>query len=222
MDDGAQAPHAVAMNATYAVQVTEPALPPIAALPSIAEVAVMTRLPAASSPASQTLPNELSAGEGMTIEVRPSGPLKNASIGRLACLFRHWTWANEAMAQFDRELAAGWDYDDDPLADHPFGTYYHWCALLCGFTEAALEHAILSDLQLASLRADLEASLPGLRACRQLLVVIPVSFEEHPRIVDLLHDHETLGRLRRIHSAFGDALREEQLSRQLEWLLYEH
>jgi hypothetical protein len=150
MDDGAQAPHAVAMNATYAVQVTEPALPPIAALPSIAEVAVMTRLPAASSPASQILPNELSAGEGMTIEVRPSGPLKNASIGRLACLFRHWTWANEAMAQFDRELAAGWDYDDDPLADHPFGTYYHWCALLCGFTEAALEHAILSDLQLAS------------------------------------------------------------------------
>jgi hypothetical protein len=201
MDDGAQAPHAVAMNATYAVQVTEPALPPIAALPSIAEVAVMTRLPAASSPASQTLPNELSAGEGMTIEVRPSGPLKNASIGRHACLFRHWTWANRRSS---------------------FGAYYLWCALLCGFTEAALEHAILSDLQLASLRADLEASLPGLRACRQLLVVIPVSFEEHPRIVDLLHDHETLGRLRRIHSAFGDALREEQLSRQLEWLLYEH
>jgi hypothetical protein len=218
------------MNATFAAPVTEPALPPIAALPSIAEVAVMTRLPAATkspsisatSPASQTLPGELSAGEGMTIEVRPSGPLKNASIGRLACLFRHWTWANEAMAQFERELAAGWDYDDDPLADHPFGAYYHWCALLCGFSEAALEHALLSELQLASLRADLEASLPGLRACRQLLVVIPVSFEEHPRIVDLLHDHETLGRLRRIHSAFGDALHEEQLSRQLEWLLYEH
>jgi hypothetical protein len=55
-----------------------------------------------------------------------------------------------------------------------------------------------------------------------LLVVIPASFEEHPRIVDLLYDHETLGLLRRIHSAFGDALREEQRSRELEWLLYEH
>src|SRR5687767_5992069 len=127
MDDGAQAAHAVDMNVSHAVHATEPALPPIAAFPSsIAETAGMTRLPAAikspstsaTSPASQTLPGELSAGEGMTIEVRPSGPLKNASIGRLACLFRHWTWANEAMAQFDRELAAGWDYDNDPLADH--------------------------------------------------------------------------------------------------------
>jgi hypothetical protein len=126
------------------------------------------------------------------------------------------------MAHFERELAAGWEYDDDPLADHPFGAYYHWCALLCGLSEAALEHAFLSELQLESLRADLEASLPELRACRQLLVVIPLSFEEHPRIVDLLHDHETLGRLRRIHAAFGDALREEQRSRELEWLLYEH
>ena len=230
MDDGAQERHAVAMNATFATHVTEPALPPIAAFPSIAEVAVTTPLPvatkspstSATSPASQTLPGELSAGEGMSIEVRPCGPLKNASTGRLACLFRHWTWANEAMAQFERELAAGWDYDDDPLADHPFGAYYHWCALLCGFSEAALDRALLSDLQLESLRADLEASLPGLRACRQLLVVIPASFEEHPRIVDLLHDHETLGRLRRLHFAFGAALREEHLSRQLEWLLYEH
>jgi hypothetical protein len=230
MDDGAQERHAVAMNATFATHVTEPALPPIAAFPSIAEVAVPTPLPAATkspstsatSPAGQILPGELSAGEGMSFEVRPSGPLTNASIGRLACLFRHWTWANEAMTQFERELAAGWDHDDDPLADHPFGAYYHWCALLCGFSEAALEHALLAESRLESLRADLEASLPGLRACRQLLVVIPASFEEHPRIVDLLHDHDTLGRLRRIHSAFGDALREEQRFRELEWLLYEH
>jgi hypothetical protein len=126
------------------------------------------------------------------------------------------------MARFEQELAAGWDYDDDPLADQPFGAYYHWCALLCGFSEAALEHALLTESRLEPLRADLEASLPGLRACRQLLVVIPASFEEHPRIVDLLHDHDTLGRLRRIHSAFGDALREEQRFRELEWLLYEH
>jgi hypothetical protein len=44
-----------------------------------------------------------------------------------------------------------------------------------------------------------ETSLPGLRACPQLLVVIPASREEHPRIVDLLRDVETLGRLRRVH-----------------------
>jgi hypothetical protein len=126
------------------------------------------------------------------------------------------------MEQFERELAAAWEDDDDPQADRPFGSYYHWCALLCGFSEAALQKALLSESRLKSLRADLEASLPGLRACRQLLVVIPAAFEEHPRIVDLLHDHETLGRLRRIHAAFGDALREEQRSREREWLLYEH
>jgi hypothetical protein len=39
--------------------------------------------------------------------------------------------------------------------------------------------------------------------------------------VDLLRDHETLGRLRRIHYAFGQALREEQIARELNWLLYE-
>jgi hypothetical protein len=40
--------------------------------------------------------------------------------------------------------------------------------------------------------------------------------------VDLLRDDETLGRLRRIHYAFGEALRKEQMSRELDWLLYEH
>ena len=230
IDDGALERHAVVMNAIFAAHVTEPALPPIAVLPSLAEVAVRTRLAAmtesrrtsAASLASESLPGELSAVEGVSIEVPPSGALRNASTGRLACLFRHWTWANEAMAQFERELAAGWDYDDDPLADHPFGAYYHWCALLCGLSEAALDHRLLSESQLEPLRADLEASLPGLRACRQLLVVIPATLEEHPRVVDLLHDHETLGRLRRMHSAFGAALQDEKLSRQIEWLVYEH
>ena len=155
-------------------------------------------------------------------EAPANGSLTDASVDRLACLFRHWTWANEAMAQFERELADGWEYDEDLLADHPFGAYYHWCALLCGFSEAALEHGLLSGSQLDALRADLEASLPGLRACRQLLVVIPASLEEHPRIVDLLRDDETLGRLRRVHNAFGEALREEQMSRELDLLLYEH
>src|SRR5262249_35074631 len=110
---------------------------------------------------------------------------------------------------------AGWDYDEDPIADHPFGSYYHWCALLCAFGEAALEHGLLSTLQLDAIRRDLEDSLPGLRACRQMLVVIPASLAEQPRVVDLLRDEETLGRLRRVHRAFGEALREERMSRQI-------
>ena len=146
------------------------------------------------------------------------GSLQDASVDRLACLSRHWTWANEAMARFDQELASGWDYDEDLVADHPFGSYYHWCALLCGIGEAALEHGLLSTDQLDAIRSDLEASVAGLRACRQLLVVVPTSLEEHPRIVDLLRDDETLGRLRRLHHAFGEAIREEQTNRELDLL----
>jgi hypothetical protein len=48
--------------------------------------------------------------------------------------------------------------------------------------------------------------------------VIPASLEEHPRIVDLLRDDAALGRLRRLHHAFGEALREEQMSRELDLL----
>jgi hypothetical protein len=146
------------------------------------------------------------------------GSLKDASLGRLVCLLRHWTWADEALARFDRELADGWDGDDDPMSDHPFGAYYHWCALLCGFGEAALDHGLLSPLELEPIREDLAASLAGLRACRQLLVVIPASLEEQPLIVDLLRDGETLDRLRRIHHAFGKALRKEQTSREIDSL----
>lgn len=159
---------------------------------------------------------------GPAVPAPADGSLEDASVSRLACLFRHWTWADEARARFERELTEGWEYDEDLLADHPFGAYYHWCALLCGFTEAALEHGLLSGTQLAALRPDLEATLPGLRACRQLLVVIPASLEEHPPVVDLLRDGQTLGRLRRIHDAFGEALRQEQMSRELDLLLYEH
>jgi len=151
---------------------------------------------------------------------RVNGSLRDASLGRLACLLRHWAWADEARTAFDRDLANGWDDDDedDPMSDHPFGSYYHWCALLCGLGEAALEHGLLLPVQLDAIRRDLEVSLPGLRACRQLLVVIPASVEEQPRIVDLLRDAETLGRLRRIHDAFGEALREGQLSREIDSL----
>jgi hypothetical protein len=143
------------------------------------------------------------------------GSLKDASVDRLACLLRHWTWADEAMARFDRELADGWNEDDDPMSDHPFGSYYHWCALLCGFAEAAVDHGLLPPLQLDAIRQDLDASLPWLRACRQLLVVIPESLEEQPRIVDPLRDADHLSRLRRLHQAFGDALHQEQISREI-------
>jgi len=148
-----------------------------------------------------------------------NGSLREAPLDRLACLLRHWAWADEARSAFDRELANGWDDDDDdPMSDHPFGSYYHWCALLCGFSEAALEHGLLSPVQLDAIHQDLEVSLPGLRACRQLLVVIPASPQEQPRILDLLRDADTLRRLRRVHNAFGEALRAELLSREIDSL----
>src|SRR5262245_41945809 len=145
-----------------------------------------------------------------------NGSLSHASANRLACLVRHWTWADEAKARFEQELAGAADYDDDPVADHPFGAYYHWCALLCGLGEAAEEDGFLPPQRLAAIRQDLEASQPGLRACRELLIVIPSSLEEQPRVVDLLRDEVKLGHLRRLHEAFGDALREEQMSRELD------
>jgi hypothetical protein len=144
--------------------------------------------------------------------------LRNVSVDRLVCLFRHWTWADEARVRFEQELAGGLGYDEDPVADHPFGAYYHWCALLCGLSEAALEHGLLSARQLDAIRQDLEATLPGLRECRQMLVVIPASLKEHPQIGDPLRGDEMLGRLRRVHQAFGDALREEQLLREVDLL----
>jgi hypothetical protein len=151
-------------------------------------------------------------------DIPVNGSLSNASVERLTCILRHWAWADEAMARFEQELAGGWECDEDPVADHPFGAYYHWCALLCGLSETALEHGLLSTPPLDAIRHDLEASLPGLRACRQLLVVIPASLEEHARIVDLVRDDKALGRLRRLHHAFGEALREEQIARELDLL----
>ena len=144
--------------------------------------------------------------------------MSTASNDRLACLVRHWAWADEAKARFEQELSAGWEYDEDPVADHPFGAYYHWCALLCGFSEAALEGGFLTAEQMDVISEYLEACLPGLRTCRQLLVVIPASMEEQPRIVDLVADEAGLGRLRRIHEAFGAALREELMAREVDVL----
>ena len=156
--------------------------------------------------------------DGMAMEPPMNESFRGVSFNQLACLFRHWTWADDAMARFERQLATGWEYGEDPLGDHLFGAYYHWCALLCGFTEAALDHRLLTDAELNALRPDLEACLPGLRTCRQVLVVIPTSRERHPRIVDLLRDGEPLSRLRRVHHAFGNALRELQSSRELDLL----
>ena len=147
-----------------------------------------------------------------------AGSLKGASVDRLACLVRHWTWADEARRTFERQLADGADYEEDLNADHPFGSYYHWCALLCGLGEAALEQGLLSPSQLDRIREDLEASVPGMRACRQLLVVIPSSLEEQPRVVDLIADEAALGRLRRVHAEFGEALRQERMAREVESL----
>jgi hypothetical protein len=225
MDRGARAEQSVDMNATNVVRASERNLQKI--LETIAELSCQpasTNSPSLSTtdPTEQKLTGESHVANGGPLDAPTNRPLRDASINRLACLFRHWTWADEAMAHFERQLADGWEYDEDPLADHPFGAYYHWCALLCGFTETALEHGLLSELQLEALRPILEASLPGLQACRQLLVVIPASLEEHPRIVDLLHNGQTLGRLRRIHHAIGEALRDERMSRELDWLLYEH
>lgn len=155
---------------------------------------------------------------GMAADIGFDGSLRHASVDRLACLVRHWTWADEALARFEQELAGGWQYDEDLVADHPFGAYYHWCALLCGFCDAVLEQGLLSRGRLLAIRHDLETSLPELRACRQLLVVIPESFEEQPLVVDLIHDEEKLGRLRRLHGMFGDALREERMSREIDSL----
>ena len=46
-------------------------------------------------------------------------------------------------------------------------------------------------------------------------MVIPASLEEQPRLGDLVRDEGTLGRLRRVHDAFGEALREERMLREI-------
>lgn len=149
---------------------------------------------------------------------RPDGSLRDVSLDRLACLLRHWTWADEARQRFEQELTGGWDYEEEPVADHPFGAYYHWCALLCGFAEAAVDDELILPTQLEGLYPDLERTLPGLRACRRLLVEIPTSLEDQPRVMDILRDEEALARLRRVHQAFGELLAQERMAREIESL----
>jgi len=148
----------------------------------------------------------------------PPTLFKTASFDRLACLIRHWTWADEALARFEQELGDDWSEEEEPAADHPFGAYYHWAALLCALSEAVIEHHEPGAAPAETLHSDLEALLPDLRAHRQLLVAIPTSLERRPRVVALLGDHGTLARLRRLHAAFGDALRAERAAREIDSL----
>jgi len=53
---------------------------------------------------------------------------------------------------------------------------------------------------------------------QDLLVLIPFSFEEHPRVVEFVHKTETLDRLHRLHNRFGLVLRQEQVLRQIDSL----
>jgi hypothetical protein len=143
------------------------------------------------------------------------GQPTQAALDDVLFLVRHWGWADQARALFESELLNGWDYDEDLAADHPFGSYYHWCALLAGLGEAALTHVLLRPMQLEAIREEFEAILPELLACREILVSIPASFEDHPRVVDLLRDEERLGRLRRLHGALGNAIHRAHDSRSL-------
>jgi hypothetical protein len=154
----------------------------------------------------------------MVMEASASASRQVVSINRLVCLSRHWTWADEARARFERERAGGWESDDDPLANHLFGAYYHWGALLCCLSDAVVEHGLLARPTLAAIGPDLEACLPVLRACRERLMVVPASRESQPRIVDLLRDGDMIHRLRRVHGALGDALRDEQAGWERELL----
>ena len=146
-------------------------------------------------------------------------PLNHVSFDRLASLLRHWAWADEALATLDRDLDGSLTADDENQdANPPFGAYYHWCALLCSLSEAALEGRLLSTSELDPLRLDIEATLPRLRECRQMLVVIPASIDPRDLAVDPLGDPEALRRLRRLHQAFGDAIRQERMLRQVDSL----
>jgi hypothetical protein len=137
-------------------------------------------------------------------------PLKHLSSERLRCLLRHWGWADEARTRFERELAAvpgDFDRGPDAPADRPIGAYYHWCALLCALGDAAQGHHLTNHAPLDAIHDDLTASLPWLRVCRKRLFDVPASPEQHPTLVNLHRDTDTVARLRRVHRALGDAFR---------------
>jgi hypothetical protein len=148
-------------------------------------------------------------------------PLKHLSIERLRCLLRHWSWADEARTRFERELASfpsDYDRPAGASADRPIGAYYHWCALLCALGDAADGHNLTNHAPLDTIHDDLRSLLPWLRVCRKSLFDVPASPEPHPTLGDLHRDQDTVTRLRRVHRAFGDAFRNEQVSRDIDAL----
>jgi hypothetical protein len=148
-------------------------------------------------------------------------PLKHLSMDRLSCLLRHWAWADDARSRFERELQAFPDEHSRAVAnsaDRQLGAYYEWCAMLCAIGEAAVGDGLVYDPPLDAIREELEEILPWLRACRKLLFDVPSTREAHPTIADLHRDTATLNRLRRMHRAFGDAFRNEQVSREVDSL----
>jgi hypothetical protein len=154
-------------------------------------------------------------------EEHETQPLKQISIERLSCLLRHWAWADEAKSRFERELASFPDEHARTAAssgDRALGAYYNWCAMLCAIGEAAVGHSLLHHAPLEVVRADLEEILPWLRVCKKRLFDVPANPEPHPTIADLHRDSATLTRLRRTHRAFGEAFRNEQVSREVDAL----
>ena len=148
-------------------------------------------------------------------------PLKHLSLERLRCLMRHWSWAEDARTRFERELAVfPSDYDRGPGAptDRPLGAYYYWCAMLGALGDAAEAHHLTYHAPLDAIHEDLGSLLPWLRVCRKRLFDIPASPEQHPTLADLHRDKDTVARLRRVHRAFGDAFRSEQVSRDVDSL----
>ena len=80
-------------------------------------------------------------------ETAVDGSLSNASVDRLTCLLRHWAWADEAMARFEQQLAGGWQDDEVPVADHPFGRHCGARTSRCLYPVAGKEG--LHDLEAA-------------------------------------------------------------------------
>ena len=107
MDGGAQRAHAVYVAFTDAIRVSERNQQVI---DTMAELACPPTPTDSSSSSTADPIRQQQTGEphgANAVEASVNGSLKDASVNRLACLSRHWTWADEAMAQFERELANG-------------------------------------------------------------------------------------------------------------------
>jgi hypothetical protein len=148
----------------------------------------------------------------------PGGAFRHVSFNHLACLLRHWLWAEDARTRFEGARGQGWEQDVDPGADRLYGAFYQWCALLCGVAESAGRGDISNEPGGEVSSHDLDTSLPVLQAGRDVLAVVPTTREGHPRIIDLLREGETLQRLRRVHRGCGEALRREQDARERDML----